>query len=930
MNKNLILKIFNVYAISFMMLSNSFTIAAQGDQAQLIEAVAGVNSALSTVNSSRPSTIKYCSDCNAMAPRVDCAPETFEALDDIYTNGTVGVLNSIFGGGEFKDPRSICNSGLSSGVKPDYVQLTKDLEQKYPTMTTLKDFANGCFDNSSIEEYIESGRKKTDLELSKAYVAMDFHVKNQKIADENVRLFEAKNQLANLIDVSPSNCAAVKDRAARSRCEDLLKCNNKKKDELVNAKAEELNVAIKSIQTLNDQLWKLNIEDANGMGIPNPENNEKRKILQQNIEVLMDLNPALKSDDFKSLKNQFRKISPIDISKVKSAYIKTLKSSAKKIDERIKKLDVAQRCVFGEESKCSDSNKLLANLKYKDANKIFIEKEADGKVVIREQLNLMNNFYTCIENSIESRNKADDVLDEVAVTLAITIATFGAGAVISGGASLLKLATAATRAKNIATLATTGTDLLYAGAVGANNYAECTELENEIKTFSQAPTTSCEDVTVNMYKSSNMNRCYLSAALSTAGIAAGGALAVKLLKVPRTTMAPKVAQPTVAPSPKAAPVIIEELPLSNPGIPRLDKTLKPTTTEARVITQKSDDVIKETMDSAGNTWKVNQTNKKVYINGEEAIFQDGGTWRFKTASGKIYDYPLNTIDAPIAIAAPKATGVTTELASREVSTVQRELATFQPNRVEKVVEAPKIPQIADDASITLSRAADDIPAVRFTKPRTAGAASASAIAANQLATNISTTNAPSSEGQPIVEGPTTNPETPADPQTPTEPETPTKEDPAVLPENIKDLIKFRVSSDDCSTTIKADLKDAKAEHADISCKYSTCSEEKYKEDKSKCQSEAFDKKGNEFDRKEKGYFLYPICKITKGEDVAYSYIKLADDKVKKILVNSYDEMVSCKPEKEMKLPNLVIPDSAPNVGNPQMMQAPAAPVLIEY
>lgn len=892
MKRKFLLKIVNVYAVSFMMLSNSFAIASQNEQENLAKAVTDINSSLTSLNDTTPSTIEYCSDCNAMNPRIDCAPESFKALDNIYTNGTIGALNSLFGGGAFKDPRSICNSALvGSQTKPNYLELTKELEKKYPTMTTLNNFSKSCFKDSSINEYIESGRKKTDLELSKAYIAMDFHVKNQKIADENIKLFEAKNQLANLIDVSPSNCSVVRDTAAKKRCEDLQSCNNKKKDELLNAKAEELSVAISSIQKLNEQIKKINLENITNMGIPNTEKDKLKNTLEQKVLTLMELNPALKADEFDSLRNQFEKKNPIDMSKIKNTYIKTLKSSAKKIDERIKELDTAQKCVFGEESKCEKSSKLLAKLNYKDANTVFVEKDANNKVTVPKQLNLMNNFYTCAQSSIESRNSADDVLDDVAVTLAITIATFGAGSIISGGANLLKVASATAKAKNIATLATTGADLLYAGAIGVSSYDKCSEIENEMKEFSYSQAKSCEDITINMYNSSNMSRCYLSAALSTAGFIGAGALAVKFLKVPKNTSA---------------------------------QGNKLTASGHRALASgKVDDIFRESADSAGNIWRYNETTKEFFINGEKALPIPGNEWRLRTASGKIFDVPLNSVDGMLGIAAPS---------SKDLA-----LSTSKAAQVPNVVP---IPEAANAAKLSLTNAVDG---VSSTLPRTGGVRSATATASDKINQDINSALAvqDNTNVAPTPPTPATSPTPEAIPadevgsnerEIAQEQTTPTTEgDPeSETAQSLTDLIKFKVSSDDCNTKIKADLKNAKDKHPEISCKYSTCNEEKYKEDKSKCQSEEFEKDENIFDREEKGYYLYPICKLTKGDDVPYSFIKLADNKVKRILISSHDEIISCKSEKEMILPNLVIPDTAPNVGQPNLIQAPSAPILIEY
>lgn len=148
--------------------------------------------------------------------------------------------------------------------------------------------------------------------------------------------------------------------------------------------------------------------------------------------------------------------------------------------------------------------------------------------------------------------------------------------------------------------------------------------------------------------------------------------------------------------------------------------------------------------------------------------------------------------------------------------------------------------------------------------------------------------------------------------------------------DLKSLLKFNIKNDDCFVKITPNLKEAKEKYADLSCKFTRCKPSEYDEDKDKCKNFKIDNKGEEIDREEKGYYIYPVCKTSKGADAKYKHIEIEKDKYKRILINAAEELVSCKETKPEQMPNIVIPDAAPNVGKPNLMQAPSMPVLIEY
>lgn len=938
-------------------------------KAELAHSVSQLNQ---TGQGPRVDTSKYCAECNASFPKIQCPPESYEALDDIYSNGIVGSLAATFGNGDLKDPRSTCNSALKD-QNFDYLKLNEELKTKFPGSPRLLEMANGCFDKDNLDDYIESGRKKTDQKLAQAYLAFDFQAKNSKISDEYIRLIQARSNLGSIINLSANDCSGLVNAEEKAKCEQIKNCDTSDKKTIFDQKLTEVEVYIDQIKKAREEQKKIPKSKSYGRTkVFNDVEKKKYQDLEATINTLMEANPVLKSDEFKKLNFENKAVSKDTLSKtLKQSY----ENSAKLLDKRIQKLKKAQKCVFGQESSCSDSNEFLASLPLRYSNQVDVK---------NPQFNAINSFYACTESTKDARNKADDILEDIAITIAITVATMGAGTFVAGGATLLKAANLASKAKTVAQVGATVADLGYATGAGITDYNKCSQIENELKT-SSAESLSCEQIKVNVYQSSNMSRCYLSAAITATGVAAGGALGLKLLKVPgeATTVASKststqvaktpgtqVAVPTPTPKPKTNTNLVATGP-KNDGkvttqLATIDNPKLPKPTGTQVAVRESTDLVPSAKtgavevfdeakyakrtDNAGNEWLVDNKTNATYRNGEKVeVFKSDVDNKiyYRTADGKVELAPKELLDGPVS--KPASTAVALRSGKTEVAiadnTVPRPIKDINPPSSKGGASA------ASETELTLTRVADDIPTPPKRPPTTTkrdieirnsrGVATGAQLLSNeQVRSNIgevmsSVFSESKKEEEQKADDNTGDgkPEEGTNPQTPPE-GTNTETTSDTAPADTSGKLTRKTTNDECEVNFNLKMKPLKEKYPKVKCVFRRCSPKKLAEKPDECKETVELESGdNLFDKKDKDYYVYPVCDTEGGSD--YKYIPSSsstDDnkKVEKYLVQAKGEFAMCSKKKnndDMSFP--VIPPSAPNL-SPNLMQAPTAPILIEY
>ncbi len=492
--------------------------SARDSQPQMKSIIAGLEDTFDEINSKTRD--KNCFEFKKVS---ECPEVLNESLEGIYWNGTVGGLNVVDQGirntyryitgddtkaSDFRDPRATCASLAKAEGHGD--EIYSSLQAQNPNDYQLKDFAPGCFSDEAIKDQIEYGREDEDVALAKSYLEVDFNVKNQRIKNAYHDLLDAKTQLANLIPVEKTDCKKIANKESSDYCEKLNSCSSDQNR--FDDKLEETKLAFEQIR----QLEKIKNDDSVEEDI--------QAQAQQGIVQILEVYPLLKGKHLSNIRSRFSKRDKdIPSALLRTQLTNQLKDSHKKINEKISDLDNAQQCLTGQGSDCDEFENTMDSINYNRAALPM------GK---NPHHNEANAFYSCIESQKENRNEANNVLDDVAIGVALSFTPMVAVNAIKLAATASRSIRAAAQSGKLAKNAQRGAlaaDLGYSAGMGVAEYNKCQEFETQLKAFNGKRLNQCSDIDMKMVSASNVSRC-TSQALLTAALIGGPAAAIPVVK----------------------------------------------------------------------------------------------------------------------------------------------------------------------------------------------------------------------------------------------------------------------------------------------------------------------------------------------------------------------------------------------------------------
>lgn len=452
-----------------------------------------------------PSTAAECDPGNK------CPEVIRESYVDMYRKGTVGFINTVVSDGSLKNPRTVCNTSAQYVQKMDMRKLHQQMNKTFPQSAKLYEYTQDCDELKP--------KLKDDNVLQDAYVLYDFHYKNEAIKTALQNLLDSEAQINLISPGELSSCPEMRIAEARSHCQELRGCKrDRPASRYLEMKSFEVEEAIKNIKILEAEKRKL----SSGRSLKR----DKVKQIERDIETIKDLNPLLRGEKFKSLVSGKTGLSRAVINQ---AIIDQLNISRKEIKSKLRSFNRAHDCLTGKNQNCENFESVMRMTKYQSPNVTYPN---------APELNYAANFHQCIENIKEERYKADLVLDDAAINLALTLTPY---AVVSGA----KLAGTLARTSKIASDAAKVERLTGKGALAANisygGYHTLDELKRcsaEISAFSKlgkpGRKMSCSSMDKIFVNNSNNSQCVSKAMVSAALLTPVGASSLKLAgKLPK-------------------------------------------------------------------------------------------------------------------------------------------------------------------------------------------------------------------------------------------------------------------------------------------------------------------------------------------------------------------------------------------------------------
>jgi hypothetical protein len=438
-------------------------------------------------------------------PGNKCPEVVRESYEDMYRKGTVGFINTVVSDGSLKNPRTVCSSSAQYVQKMDMRKLHQQMNKTFPKSVKLYEYTQDCDELRP--------KLKEDKGLQEAYVLYDFHYKNEAIKTALQNLLESEAQINLISPGELSNCGEMRIAEVRTQCQELRGCKRERSaGQYLEMKSFEVEEAIKNIKLLEAEKRKLK--------------RDKVKQIEQDIETIKELNPLLRGEKFKSLVSGKTGLSRAVINQ---AIVDQLNISRKEIKSKLRSFNRAHDCLTGKSQNCESFESVMRMTKYQSPSVTYPN---------APELNYAANFHQCIENIKEERYKADLVLDDAAINLALTLTPY---AVVSGA----KLAGTLARTSKIVSDAAKVERLTGKGALAANigygGYHTLDELNRcnaEISAFSKLGKAgrkmSCSNMDKIFVNNSNNSQCVTKAMVSAALLTPVGANSLKLAgKLPK-------------------------------------------------------------------------------------------------------------------------------------------------------------------------------------------------------------------------------------------------------------------------------------------------------------------------------------------------------------------------------------------------------------
>ncbi|WP_408098021.1 hypothetical protein ACJVC5_03600 [Peredibacter sp. HCB2-198] len=440
----------------------------------------------------------------------EACPEVLRnSLKDMYRRGTAGTINAIVSDGSMKNPRTACNSAATHSLKQDQAKLNQQLETHYSKTPQLYDYTQRCSEN--LGKWIDDEYLKTDKSLAQSYMQYDFNFKSLALHNALTNLLDSRAQIGLVLQPDAFDCHSIRMMAAQKQCLVLSQCRPPgNKQHFLNIKTEEVDQALASLRTLNQEALKT-------------KDREKVRLIREDMERIKDLNPMLKGEKFKILVNNLRSVPTTN--QLQTAITEQLKLSQKEINTQLKQFTRAHACLIGASRNCDDFEEIMSKTRYQHPDVIFPK---------ANELNYAATFHQCIENIKDNRNTADVVLDDVAVNLALTLTPY---AVVNGVKLAGTLARTASitskmaRAQNVAGKAGLAANIGYGGYHTVEEFERCQAEVKRFQGLSAAPgKMSCDSVEKIFVSNSNNSRCINQALISAALLTPIAANSLRLAK----------------------------------------------------------------------------------------------------------------------------------------------------------------------------------------------------------------------------------------------------------------------------------------------------------------------------------------------------------------------------------------------------------------
>lgn len=517
--------IFNLFAICSCLIQ----VAHSSDEA-ILKSVKSATSTLSSIENPK-NACSYCSS-DPLPHDPDCPNVVKHSYKEIYRMGTVGVINKLLSDGSLKDPRTVCKTSASAISNVQVEDVYKDLQSQYPKTRPLYQFSQKC----------NEGIYKEKANIATSFMAYDFNFKSNSIQAALINLLDSKAQIASMIgDNTQGNCQEISIEIAKNHCLELNKCPKKKDNYIFTVKSEELFQTLSKLRTVNDQYNELlnkletellstvkqNLYSYKRDGKSFEKEKELRDKIQEakntktdTINAILNLNPVLKGENFKSIlsktipeKHDVKSVAPAP-DDLKRALFNELQLSQKESAKKIKKYNNAYSCLTGNNSKCDEFEDLLKESKYLNH---------DDESYKTPALATVANFYNCVERVGEFRNEADSVVNESLIggALSLTPFVFVSGAKL--GLTLSRTANAVsklTKVEGTVNAAATGVGLAYGGFQTKETYDQCKKAEKEFENLaSHQKVMSCDNLENILINKSNSSSCASEAIMSAALLA---------------------------------------------------------------------------------------------------------------------------------------------------------------------------------------------------------------------------------------------------------------------------------------------------------------------------------------------------------------------------------------------------------------------------
>lgn len=505
-------------------------------QPELVPSVKLATKALRDIEKGEQTCV-YC-QAQALAHEEECPEVLKETYQDIYRMGTVGFINKVVSDGALKNPRSACASSAKAIQNVKLADLYKDLQSQYPDSPQLYNVSLKC--NVGVEH------EKSNV--AAAFMTYDFHFKKSAIETALNDLLESKAQLNSMIDGdSLASCHEIGIQSVKAHCLELNACPAKNRNKLFAIKSGELSQTLTALQAINNEYNDLIKKmEREYLTKRTPEMREQlqkiREAKKEIIESALNLNPLLRGEKFKKIISEalpastYAKASPVNSAEIDSALKSQMVLSQKTINKKITHFADAYKCLTGKRTQCDNYNDIVKESKYQSRDSDTFKKPTLASVA---------TFYNCVESVADSRNEADEVVNESLIGAALTVTPF---VVVSGAklamtvAKVASVASKAARVEGGVNGANLAASAAYGGYQSQEVYSQCKQHEKEFEDLgAHQKNLSCKNLDNILINKSNSLSCSTQALISAAMLAPLAApSAFKLAKLMNRPKSPVV------------------------------------------------------------------------------------------------------------------------------------------------------------------------------------------------------------------------------------------------------------------------------------------------------------------------------------------------------------------------------------------------------